>query len=427
MSANYDRFSPTDKLATARFAARQRFPYFTTALLSLIPKDAPDLGTVAVTADFQLLVDWKAFATWPLDEAVASLVHEVSHVLRDHHARCKAMGADPKLWNKAADAEINDDLVAAFPAVVVPPSQCPHGRGFILPSMFGQPDGLTSEAYYRELRQQEEAGKDRDDGTEKEDKPGAGRGWCGSGAGRPVPGEPEKGQAGEEGSGGRSEAEVNRIRKAVANAMRDAEAKGRGSVPEGWLRWAESVVTPPKVRWQDKLARAARTSIAFRKGAVDSTFNRPSRRQGGLGYGMGKPLMPALHAPIPDVDIWVDTSGSMGTAELTIALREARGVLLQAGARVRFGACDSEVHGLKEVKNWQELPKLLLGGGGTSFRPIFEAVEKSKRKPSVVIVITDGDGDAPAEEPAGVKTIWLLTGRHAHVPCSWGTVIMVDS
>ena len=35
-------------------------------------------------------------------------VHEISHVLRDHDVRSKDLGAESKLWNDAADLEIND-------------------------------------------------------------------------------------------------------------------------------------------------------------------------------------------------------------------------------------------------------------------------------------------------------------------------------
>ncbi|MCL6613874.1 MAG: VWA-like domain-containing protein, partial [Firmicutes bacterium] len=67
------------------------------------------------------------------------------------------------------------------------------------------------------------------------------------------------------------------------------------------------------------------------------------------------------------------------------AVREARGVLLACGTKVTFMACDTAVHQLAEVKRWQDFTKLLKGGGGTDFRPAFEAVKKLKRKPDVVV------------------------------------------
>ncbi len=400
----YDKYTPQQKLIIARMSACKKFPYFTTALLSLIPEERPGLNTMGVTSSMLLYWDPEWFGKQTLDDAHAHSVDEA--------ANCR-------IWNLAGDAEINDDLVGIFVA-----------DEWVLPKHFGGVNGRTAEEYYQILK--EEFAKNK----EKMKKAG---GCCGSGAGHALEGEkPEgkgdggggnkdKGAAGgdAEGDSGRSLAEVSRIRRQTATEIGEHAASGRGSVPGGWKRWADETTKPPKVRWQDKLARATRHAIAFRTGAVDMTYRKPSRRQGGIGYGPGRPMLAALHAPKPNVMVVTDTSGSMGETELTAALREARGILLAAGGQITFGACDASMHGMRKVSNWAELPKLLLGGGGTSFIPIFEAWKKLQVKPGVIVVITDGDGDAPAEAPQGCKVVWLLTGPYARKPCEWGTHIFV--
>ena len=82
-------------------------------------------------------------ATHTVEENAALLIHEVSHLLRDHEARKKAAAArDARLWNTAADCEINDDLAAeGLPLPGDPPQ----------PGKYGLATGETAELYYKEL------------------------------------------------------------------------------------------------------------------------------------------------------------------------------------------------------------------------------------------------------------------------------------
>jgi predicted metal-dependent peptidase len=129
----------------------------------------------------------------------------------------------------------------------------------------------------------------------------------------------------------------------------------------------------------------------------------------------------------------VDTSGSMGAEELGSALGETTGVLRACGGDITFLACDAQVHEAKQVSNPKELAKLLKGGGGTSFRPVFDYVsQRMKEKPSLIIGITDGCGDVQAECPVpGADVIWVLCGPYAQRPIfagkgSWGEFIWLD-
>jgi predicted metal-dependent peptidase len=219
---------------------------------------------------------------------------------------------------------------------------------------------------------------------------------------------------------------VERVRKQVAEAVKQAAQKGQGSVPGGWARWADETLEPAKVRWQDKLSRSVRNAMAYRAGAVDTTYKKLSRRQWGCGVGAGKPMMAALHAPKPNIAVVVDTSGSMGDAEVMVALREGKGIMDAAGAKVTFVACDARVHSLKVVRDWKEMAALLKGGGGTDFRPAFEALAKSTPRPDIIVFVTDGHGTAPAVAPMGVKVIWVLVGQGTRKPATWGDVVEVE-
>lgn len=450
------KLSVTDKLGAARTFALKRCPYSRAALYALVPTVCEGLGTMAVTDSMLLLYDPAVVDKWSVEELAAVMVgHEIWHVLRMHAKR--RGDKNPKLWNMAGDAEINDDAIAGgwkFPGNPV------------TPKLIGEKDGLTAEEYYRALEKlaqqaMAEAGEEGEEGEagdgsgegegegggegegdseddapgkegggegkgkKPQDKPDAAGGWCGSCAGRPVPQEPKDAKAKKE-AGGRTEAEIGRIRERVAGDIRDHVAqKGVGSIPLGLSRWSDEVLKPPTVRWQEKLQRLLRRSLAMQAGKVDTTYNRPSRRQAGVGYGSGRPVLPSFHAPQPEVDIWLDTSGSMGEAELAEAMSETQGILKAVGARARFGACDAEVHSLKHVRTVKEAVALVKGGGGTSFIPIFREIEKARPRPNIAIVFTDGQGPAPAEPPKGTAVIWCLIGPYQQRPCSWGEFIEI--
>jgi predicted metal-dependent peptidase len=440
--------TPRDKLSTGRLIAANRFKYFRTALVSLVPKECPGLGTFGVTDTGVLLWDPATAAEWTPDEIAAVLVHEVSHLLRGHAARRKrhegGAGYTDELWNKATDCEINDDLVDAklkLPDFKLNGVVVDHP---VLPQTYKMPVGLTAEEYLTLLKKQqqkqkqkkpskgkkgEKEGKEGQDGDGCDDKAGDGEphvgcGWCGSGAGRPLPNEPKT----SEGAKGRTQVEIERVKRTVAEEIRKTVAqKGQGSVPAGWARWADELMRPPKVRWQDKLARITRGSVAYRPGAVDYHYTRPSRRQAGIGYGPGRPILPALRAPVPKVAVVQDTSGSMGTAELSAGLPEVDAILRATGARVDFVACDAAVHVLKPVRHWRELLKLMVGGGGTDFTPAFDALTaKRGDRPDVCVFVTDGYGTFPAKPPP-YKVIWLLCGAHADAKSfPFGEVVELD-
>ncbi len=143
---------------------------------------------------------------------------------------------------------------------------------------------------------------------------------------------------------------MERYRKQVAEDVKEHVEKKRGYVPGSLERWANEYLKPPKIDWRTKLARIVRGAVAYKSGAADYTWGKMSRRQAGVGFGVGRPVLPALHSPVPSVCCAVDTSGSMSTEDLTRASSEIQGVLAAVGAAVTVIACDAAVHGVKECR-----------------------------------------------------------------------------
>jgi predicted metal-dependent peptidase len=475
------------KLDTATIIACKCAPYMTTALYSLIPVEAPWLKTrngtptLAVTPGSVMLWNPAALDRWTPPQTAGVLLHENMHNMLGHAARGDALGIKPGsheayLWNLACDACINAMLRAMAQAaaaamntgalpdkahVFTMPEDC------IFPETLGQAENLIEEERYRLLlvkRDEEEKKRDEEkeqeiqsseqepgdqgdgagdddqgddqdagdgasaDGEAEGDKQGPTVGHCGSCAGHANPDEPAdvKDAAGK--ALGRSPAEIERIRRVTAQRVQQEAASGRGLVPGELERWAGSVLRPPEVDWRTQLARIVRAAVAYRPGAVDSGWLRPSRRQAGLGWGAGVPRLPSLRMPTPRVAVVVDTSGSMGTDELNAALVETRGVLMALGAEITICACDADVHGIKQVASIEEAAAMLAGGGGTDMRPSFAALAEAHPRPEVVIVCTDGlIGDGyPEVEPTWCRAVWVVIGQ-ADLPCPWGDQIRVQS
>ena len=405
-----------DLLGAGRLIVLQRLPYLYAKLLLLAWRVVVGLGTVAVTKRMVALYDPAAVAGWNPRQCAGAQVHELMHVAMAHFARCGAR--DPRLWNTAGDLAINPGIVAS--GLELP-------QGVLFPQELGLPEDLTAEEYYDLLQKEQEknGGQGGEEGGEQGHGhgPKLGAGWCGSCAGHPVEGEPADGDPS---SGERSEAEVGRVAREIAEAVNEQAQKGKGSVPGGWARWAGGALQPPKIPWQTELNRAVRLAVDRRPGAVNLTSQRMGRRQAGVGYGVGKPVLPALYSPVPVVAILQDSSGSMGTEELTAGVRESRGILKAIGAEVVFLSCDAAVHSCKRVSTWQELAAEIKGGGGSDFHPAFEEIVKMRPRPSVVVAITDGMIDVPERQPEGCNVIWLVVGAGHNPPCAWGKAIRLE-
>src|SRR3954471_24525478 len=130
-------------LQAARVRAAHQRSYFAPALFSLMPVETDLIGSMAVDANWRLYYNDTWVARHSVEENATLLIHEVSHLLRDHEGRRKAAGAtDHRRWNTAGDCEINDDLHAeGLPLPGDPP----------LPERYGLPRGHNAESYYSQL------------------------------------------------------------------------------------------------------------------------------------------------------------------------------------------------------------------------------------------------------------------------------------
>lgn len=394
----------------ARLVASENAPYFMHALFAVAPVAAPGLGTFAVDGAWRLYMDPDLLvgqSRWDTRTAAGVLLHEVGHLIRDHAGRVELLPRPHHhlAWNLAGDAEINDDLLAAG---------VPLPEGVVTPAGLGCADGDLAETYYATLVPPGGAAPDLpDDG-------GAG---CGSGSGSgSVPGELPAGVGLGDGSADPiSPAEGDFVRRRVAQDVQAAEqAKGRGSVPGGLARWAADVLAPPTVPWERVLRAAVRRAVADRAGRVDYTYSRPSRRS------VPGILKPAMRAPSVVVSVVVDTSGSMGQADLDAAMSEVHGVLRSSGVardRVRLYSCDAAATTAQRVRSATTVR--LSGGGGTDMRVGIAAAEADRPQPHVVIVLTDGDTPWPDAPTRARLVCGVISDRPPVGTPPWATTVHI--
>nr|WP_244320176.1 MULTISPECIES: hypothetical protein [Streptomyces] len=146
-------------MLAARLHAVKVRPYLAAALFALHVVEDRSVPTMAVDAHWRCYVSPGFVARTPLEELAGVWVHEVSHLLRDHHGRGERYArehedpgpgergatAEGRAWlrlrqNIAADFEINDDIYG---------DGLPKPAGAVLPSLLGLPGGLLMEEYLR--------------------------------------------------------------------------------------------------------------------------------------------------------------------------------------------------------------------------------------------------------------------------------------
>ncbi len=413
--------APTDALAfaAARVLAVEEAPYLAVALFSVQPLAAPGLGTFAVDARWRLYLDPACFSTWTPSQAGAVLRHEVGHLVRDHAGRAASADAhDHQAWNYAADAELNDDLLDE--GADLPP-------GCVTPESLGCERGGFAETYYQALPHPPEA---NDGGGGSSD--GGGDDTCGSGAGGPTRpwelgaeapgGDGEVEHGGAVGSaGGLDEAEADLVRRQVAIEVA-RQSTSRGTTPGGWQRWAEAELAPPTVAWRKVLAGAVRQAVAWRTGMADYSYHRPGRRR------VPNVVTPAMRRPVPNLAVVVDTSGSMGQAELDAALAEVGGIARGVGVRgrqLRLLSVDAAVHGVTPVTDVARI--VLRGGGGTDMRVGIAAAEALRPAPDAVVVLTDGATPWP-DQPGRCRLVCAVISPTPPTDTpTWATTVHIPT
>jgi predicted metal-dependent peptidase len=446
-TADIDLAAIETKLASARTRLILDKP-FLGALVLRLPMRAASAEWCPTTA-----TDARAFYYNPgyirdlsLDQTQFMLAHEALHCALSHFAR--RQHRVKHRWDLACDYAINpllvDDGLKPPPNALLMPLYKGMTAEEIYPLLDDndQSETLDTHAYDSESdggQQGEHSDLDERDIQRRQQSQG------------------EQGDAGERGG-----AEPRADASAGSDARGEAKDSGSGAAPQDATPKQQddaSAGAPPpltpderetlQVQWQQRMAGAAQQAMQAGKlrGELkrmidhllqpqlpwrmllarymnsitreDYSWSRPSRREGDY-------LMPSLRSHQLDLVVAIDTSGSIKDAEMQEFIDEVDALKAQVRARVTLLPCDA---GLCEgapftFEPWEQFqrPEGIGGGGGTSFRPVFQWVEQQGLQPDLLVYFTDADGEFPEREPP-YPVIWLVKGRS---PIPWGQRIQLN-
>lgn len=345
------------QISAAIIQLRLHSPFFATLALfaQIIPTQA---YRTAATDGRDIYVNTQFWHSLTVSERLGVMAHEVLHAALLHVSRRGQR--DPLLWNIAADIVVNG-IILAEDSFALPEG---HLRSQSL-------EHLSVEEVYHKLKVQPGLQKQLhllfSDLIEPE--------W----------GLSPDGYAALE----------QYWKQALQQGRTLLDMVGYGTVPAGLLR-EMTHLSPAQLDWRAYLWRfLVQTPTDFQ--GFDRRF---------IGQGL---YLDALVGEKLRVFIAVDTSGSVGRAEMSLFLGEVQAIL---GAYPHLEAIlyytDAACYGPYELSAHATIPPPV-GGGGTDFRPFFLAVERTldDHHNSICIYLTDGYGSFPSVSPS-LPTLWVL-------------------
>jgi predicted metal-dependent peptidase len=352
-------------ISAALLRLRMRSPFFATLALFARVEANTDIASIAtdgrsvfVNPEFA-----RSLASAALDSA---LLHQVLHAALLHVPRRGAR--DRQLWNMAADIVVNG-LIAEVEGVALPEGALRDQRR----------ESLSVEEVYELLLR--EGGAPAQVELDLLDLP---------------PGAVSGGSERESIATGRNAALEAHWRNAHQHANIIALAVAQGRLPAHLAREL-GMLEPARLDWRAHLWRyMAQTPTDFQ--GYDRRF---------IGRGL---YLDALESETLRVYVAVDTSGSVDDHQIRALVGEVQGIL-RAYPHVSCDLyyADSQAYGPYPLAAGSAIPPPT-GGGGTDFRPFFEAVaaRRAAHETAVCIYLTDGYGDFPAEPPE-LPVLWVAT------------------
>ena len=325
------------------------------------------LGVAVVNGRINLYTDESLLKDLTIEQVARGLEHEALHILNGHAQRRGSR--DPNAWNAAGDLAINS-IIKGMDIGLIP------GQGQFKDYELG----LSAEQYYEKFPKQEMKGNPHCSGARDEM--------------------------------GDFDREV--IKQAVGEAKKAADASGKGHLPGEVEELINEFLKKPTISWKTLLKQFIASTV---KANTKSTWRRENRRH--------VPLKGRLKDRTLRLALALDTSGSIfGDRELLNEFySEIAGIQQAYNSEILVIECDAQVQKTYSLKPGQRPNPSPKGGGGTSFKPVYEWLQEHKKRPDVLVYLTDLYGDFPDKEY--IRTVWCVCQNGAdQVP--FGRMVRIE-
>ena len=389
------RIHQRKRIAASQIRLSESLPFFG-ALLMMAPIVMSDSIPTAATNGRELLFNATFVHSLNANELDGVIVHELLHLALVHVPRRGLR--DHMIWNIAADIHING-IIASMRQLQLPAGAIED---------FGLASLCVEEIYEKLLHDGNPASKDRVTLRHQGYKLDV----C------DLVELPDDGRNSHE-SMGTAELSAQLVNEWSTNmtcALAMTGVQDHGSLPAALLRSVREA-NAPQINWKSALWRSVvRTPDDF------AGFDRRH-----LWRGL---YVEALESETVDIDVCIDTSGSVSDVQLSEFLGVLRSVVSSyPTVRCRLHYADTQCVGPFEVDVNRPLAPAI-GGGGTDFRPFFAAVAAhgpaegvSSNASQTVIYITDGYGTFPQTAP-DLEVLWVVSsGGKLSKDFPFGTVL----
>ncbi|RSZ60707.1 hypothetical protein HF313_18595 [Massilia atriviolacea] len=408
-----------EALSRCKIRLRQQHPYFAVLTLFAIYRSDPAVE-LADTDGRVVRLNADAFLALPDPVATGLLLHVTLHAALLHPVRLH--GRNPVLWNIACDVIVNHIIttqttfpvppgsyVAAQLAPGFVPLSAEHVYEYLLKHRL-DPDQLAGKLSGTQPAGSAAAEPKQPDGSARADQTRStglaaamARRFGGKAAPSPASATavPSAAPATEAlpaptaplrdirpaPAGVGKEAMQLHWESALIKARDQASARQQGKDRSAWIKELEAACAP-QVDWRTLLWRfTIQTPTDF--AGLDRRF---------VHAGL---YLEALVQERVNIDVAIDTSGSIGPDELEQFASELRAIVSSyPHILCRLYFCDTELAGPYELGPDFKLPRVR-GGGGTEFRPFFNYLnrQQGERQVDAAIYFTDGEGRFPTKPP----------------------------
>lgn len=382
-----------EKLVTARIGLLLRAPFFGNLATRLTLVNADSWLTTAATDGRNFYYNTDFVNKLKPKEVEFLFGHEVLHNVYDHLGRV-GNHRDPRLWNCAADFCVNQDLVEnRIGDKITPCLLNDKYKGMSAEEVY---DDLYENAEKIDINQLLDQMLDEHLEDEGEDGEGDGEGEGeGKGKGRPRLSAEERRRIRDE------------IREAVLQA---AQAVGAGNLPGGVKRMIKDL-TKPVVNWRELLEQQIQSTVKN-----DFTWMRPSRRS----WHMDAILPGMIPGQQIDVCIAIDTSGSIGEADIKAFMSEVKGIMEAYDEyKIQVWSFDTAIynHQIYTTENMGDASSYEpQGGGGTDFEANWTYMKENDIQPKKFIMFTDGCPFGSWGDPDYCDTVFIIKGNEQVEP-----------